>query len=535
MPKHKYKTSLFTKTSVNAVILTGILSFLMYPFVVKGYHFPDMGFFVWFFVVPLVIGIHRHKFWHKFILCFLSGIIANYGIYYWLITAMQQFGGLSFPMSFLCLTGQCIILSLLFALFLSMASWINHVTKIPLLILLPLFMTTRDVIAHYFPFNGFPWAIPPYALGEWLPFFQWIDHTGIYGLSFFIYLINGLLAGGFLVFIHRRQVDKMVVRFVVVFVLILLSLYLSFLSNQIYEQNKITKRSLNIALIQGNIAQDKKWNWVFAQDILNTYFKLTNKAVKDGAKLVIWPETAYPFSGLSYPALFEETFLNKERLSTPMLIGAFVDETIQGEKHVFNSIIHIDTYARIRNLYRKTHLVPFGEYLPFKEYIDSFFPSITRVVGELSAGKEYTLFNILDLKVGSLICFEDIFPEPARIFSAKGADILVNYSNDAWYGDSSAQHQHLVFSQFRALENRRFLLRATNTGLTAIITPRGEIFDKLPPFTGSYLLHNIKIDHAQSFYTKHGSDWVFIICGLGLLVFIYAIIKRLTGPVRLEF
>ncbi len=528
-----YKSNLFTKASLNASFLSGVLAFLMYPFILFGYHFPDMGFFAWIFLVPLLIGIHRHKFAHKFVLAFICSMIAHYGTFYWLITAMQKFGGLNFFQSFATMTLLCIFFSMVFALFLSLASWVNHIIKVPLFLLLPVFMTTRDLLLHHFPFNGFPWGAPPYALGDWLQFFQWVDHTGIFGLSFFIYLINGLFAGGMLLFIHRKQVDKMVSRLIVVCVLIVLSIYLSSLSSQAYEKNKIPLKSLNIALVQGNIPQDQKWDPFYAQDILNNYFKLTHKAVKDGADFVVWPETSYPF-GLRYPKLLDEKFLNKERLSTNLLIGAFVAEKHTDGVQLFNSIVQINTKAEMLAVYRKMHLVPFGEYLPFKE-IFKHFPTVRRAVGEVSRGHEAVLFDVLDLKVGSLICFEDIFPSYARALAKKKADILINYTNDAWYGDTSAQHQHLVFSQFRALENRLFLLRATNTGMTAIINPRGEVFDKLAPFKNSYLLHNIKVDRATSFYSLHGDNWVFGIAVIFFMLFLYAVIKRLLGPVKIRF
>lgn len=340
-----YKTKLFTQSSINAVFLTGFLNFLMHPFVLFGYQFPDLGFLAWFYLVPLILGIHRYSLKNKIILCFLSSMIAHYGMFYWLMTAMQKFGGLNFFQSLGAMTIMFFILSLVFALMLSFASWINHLIKIPFFILLPIFMVTRDFLLHHLLFNGFPWEIVPYSQGQWIQFFQWIDHTGIFGLSFFIYLINGLIAEGLLLFIHRKQVDKLVSRYLVVFVLILLSLYGSFLSSQNYEKTKISKGNINIALIQGNIPQDIKWDPYKAQDNLNVYLKLTNTAVKDGADVVIWPETAYPY-GIKMNKLKDERFLDKQRLLAPVLFGAVVTERTAKMKKTFNSIIYADTSAK---------------------------------------------------------------------------------------------------------------------------------------------------------------------------------------------
>lgn len=528
-----YKTKLFTQSTINAVVLTGFLSFLMHPFVLFGYYFPDMGFLAWFFLVPLILGIHRYNLKNKIILCFLSGMIGHYGTFYWLMTAMQKYGGLNFFQAIAALTVMIMILSLVFALLLSFTCWINHLVKIPFFILLPVFMTTHDFILHFFLFNGFPWGIPPYSQGQWIQFLQWVDYTGIFGLSFFIYLINGLFADGLLLFVHRKQVDKMVSRFLVAFVLILLSLYGSFLSSENYEKTKVSKGSINVALIQGNIPQDIKWDPYKAQDNLNVYLKLTNTAVKDGADVVIWPETSYPY-GFKQRKLKEERFLDKTHLSAPIFFGAVVTERRQGQRITYNSVIYADTDAKIASVYRKIHLVPFGEYVPFKEYL-SFLSKLTQGVGEFYPGTDYILFDVKGFKFASLICFEDIFPTYARKMSLRDADVLVNVTNDAWYGDSSAQHQHLVFSQFRALENRRVLVRSTNTGMTAIINPRGEVTDSMEPFKAGFLMRNLKIDEAKSYYTEHGDTWVTVMAIFCGLIFLYTVVKCRLGPVKVEF
>lgn len=531
----EFKTKLITQSTINAVVLTGILSFLMHPFVMFGYKFPDMGFLAWFHLVPLLLGMHRYRFRHKFILAFMSGLIAHYGTFYWLMTAMQKFGGLNFFEGLGTMTAMFIFLSVLFALFISFASWNNHFIKLQLFVLLPLFMVCRDYLIGHGPLGGFPWGIALYSQGEWIQFFQWIDVTGPMGLGFFIYLINGLIADGLMLFIHRKQIDKMVSRFLVVFVLFVLSLYLSFLSSDSYEKNKISSGSVNLALIQGNISQDIKWDPFKAQDNLDVHLKLSNTAVKDHADVVIWPETSYPYS-LDFDKLATETFLDKTQLLSPILFGAIVTKRQgHGRREILNSVLYADTTAKFSGIYSKMHLVPFGEYLPFKEYL-GYLDSLTQGVGEFTPGADgYKIFEINGIKYGSLICFEDIFPEHAREYALLSSDILINYTNDAWYGNTSAQHQHLVFSQFRALENRRYLARSTNTGLTAVINPRGEVISTIAPFRRSYLLQNLKIDRASSYYTRNGDFWVWVVIGITTVLFLYTTIKCRLGPVKIKF
>lgn len=533
MNTQSYHTKLFTQASLNAVFLTAILNFLMHPFVLFGFHFPDLGFLAWIYLVPLALGIHQYSLRHKFILSFFSSMIAHYGMFYWVMTAMQRYGGLNFFQAFGCMTLMFVILSAFFALPFSLASWIGHFVRLPFFLLLPLFMVTHDFVLARLPLQGFPWEIVPYSQGQWLKFFQWVDHSGIFGLGLFIYLINGLIAEAFLLFLHRKHADKMVSRFLVVFVLGLMSLYASFLASQNYEKNKVSRGNITAALIQGNISQDIKWNPYKAQDNLGVYLKLTNMAVKDGAEVVIWPETAYPYS-IKYETLKNEKFLDQSRLSAPLLFGAVVSRRLEEEKVLYNSVVYGGKDAGFQGSYFKRHLVPFGEYVPFKKYL-GFFSRLTQGVGDFIPGTEDTLFDIKGFQFASLICFEDLFSPNARGLTVQGGDILINHTNDAWYGDSSAQYQHLVFSQFRALENRRYLLRGTNTGLTAVINPRGEVVQELDPFTEGYLSHNIKVDVAPAFYTSVGDTWVFSVTALCFMILLYAVVKCLLGPVKIEF
>lgn len=530
---NSFKPKLFTQGSTNAVLVTGILSFLIHPFVFFGYKVPDLGFLAWFYLVPLLLGMHRYRFKHKFILAYTAGVLGHFGTFYWLMNAMQMFGGLNFFESFFTMILLCLLLGVFFALFISVASWLKLIVKIPLFVLLPVFMLARDFVLHHLPFGGFPWGIAAYSQGEWLNFFQWVDHTGAFGLSFFIYLINGLLAEGILLFIHRHQIDKMVTRFIVAFVLMLLSLYGSFLANQKFQETKTTLEPINVALIQANIPQDEKWLPFKAQDNLNKFLTLTGSAVKDGAQVVVWPETAYPY-GIRFGKIGESQFLDREQLSAPILFGAVVADHTQSQRRIFNAVILADENGLMAKTYFKQHLVPFGEYLPMKE-VFGFLSGLTQGVGEFDAGESSSLFEINGIKFGSLICFEDIFPALTIESARQGAEVLVNYTNDGWYGDTSAQHQHLVFSQFRALEARIPVLRSTNTGVTAVISSNGQVIRSLEPFTQDFLLHNLQIERTLSFFVVHGYSWVKMVSGLAFLIFLYGFVKVRLGPVAIRF
>lgn len=527
--KAKAKPKFFKQSTFNGVFLTGIFMMLMHPFAAFGYRFPDLGILAWVHLVPLILVAYSYSFPKKLTLFGISGFIGHFGLLYWLLIAMQEYGGFAPWQAIVTLFILLIFLSFFFALPLALAAWVNRLNKLPFFLLVPLFMILRDVFFSDYPWGGFPWMLPVYSQGQWLQFFQWIDHTGIFGLSFYIYLVNGLIADGMVAVVYKREMDKLVSRLLIVFVLCLFSLYLSFLSAQNFEKTKINKGSIRVALAQGNISQERKWNPYHAQDNLHHYLYLTQKAAKNGADVVFWPETAYPY-GLREKTLFQEKFLDLDFLPLPIILGAVINND-DGEYQQYNGVFHINKNAEFVDKYYKIHLVPFGEYLPYKDVLKSL-GNLIQEVGDFTAGQNYNLFSIKSIRFAPLICFEDVFPENSKEFSKRGGDVLVNFTNDAWYNDSSAQYQHLVFSQFRALENRRPVLRVTNTGYTAVIDAKGTIIHELSPFKRDNLIHLLKVEVADSWYTHHNSQWVVYLIAVTGLVFIYTLVKKIFGPVK---
>lgn len=524
------KPKLFTRKAVYAIFVTVVFMTLMHPLVVAGFHFPDLGFLVWIHLVPIVIVMHRAGFKRKFVLSWVTATLGHLCMLYWLVIAMKGYGGLSTGLSLVTVVVLCLFLSLYLALPLALACWINRFNKLPLFLLLPVFLILRDVAIGTFPWGGFPWMLPAFTQGQWLGFFQWVDHTGALGLSFYIYLVNGLIADGLIAFFYTKQLDKLVSRLVVVFVLMLFSFFLSFLSARDFDNHVTAKGNVSVGLVQGNISQDMKWDPYNAQSNLHDYMFLSSRAVKDGAEVLLWPETAYPY-GLREERLATEKFLDQDEMTIPLIFGAVVYRSEGSGQKQFNGVFGVDTGAHFTDKYYKTHLVPFGEFLP----LESVFSKLGSIVGEVGAftpGDTYHLFAIKGLNFAPLICFEDVFAEYARESTLRGADVLVNFTNDAWYNDSSAQWQHLVFSEFRALENRRPLLRVTNTGYTAVINPKGEVVADLAPFQRNDLVYPLKVEVADSFYTRHGDTWVIYVAIIAGIIFIYTLAKWLMGPVR---
>lgn len=510
------------------IIISGFLSFLIHPTIIDGFHFPNLSILAWVYLVPLIMALEDNKplsLKKVFLFCFTSGAIGFYGLLFWLVTAMKTFGGMNTFEAWGSLSALVFMFSFFFAAFFTVIIWIRKRTLLPYFLILPVFLTLRDIMVLYFPFGGFPYGMPPYSQGSWISLFQWVDHTGVLGLSLFIYIINGLFADTFVTWKKFRKLHRAIIIYASAIIILWgLSLTASTISLKHYEANKKLIKQIKVGFLQGNIPQDVKWNPKLSNYILKKYSQMTDTAAEKGVDLILWPETSY-----SKP-IYEKhrdkfKFLDRDSLKTPMLVGTLL---VHGKKHqrkIFNSVIQIDKSSSIRAAYKKIHLVPFGEYLPFKEYL-GFMEGLTQGVGFFSPGKDYVVFDVLDVKWAALICFEDIFSRYTRRFAQRGTQIFINFTNDSWYGDSSMQPQHVTYDQFRALENRLPLIRSTNTGITAVLDSTGKVLIDYPAFTEGVFIYDVKIEIAPSFYTKHGEPWIVAVFIISLGIIIYALMGR---------
>jgi len=294
----------------------------------------------------------------------------------------------------------------------------------------------------------------------------------------------------------------------------------------------VTRSPIRISVIQGNIPQELKWNPGAKDYIVNKYLELSSLAVKDKPDLLIWPEAALPVILEEEPLFFEQVKDFVRGTNTPLLLGAV---TLRGNLY-YNSALLVSGAGQTLTRYDKLHLVPFGEYIPLKKILP--FLETVVPIGDITSGKEYTIFQIpnksqipnpkITNSFAVLICFEDLFPELSREFIKKGAEFLVNITNDAWYKKTSAAYQHLQASVFRAVENRIYLVRAANTGVSGFIAPSGKIISLVQDkngrdiFIDGYKTEDIAVQKRHStFYTRYGNIFpaicfLFVLYGIML-------------------
>jgi apolipoprotein N-acyltransferase len=248
------------------------------------------------------------------------------------------------------------------------------------------------------------------------------------------------------------------------------------------------REKTDITILQGNISQYRKWDDAYEKEILDTYKRLYKKAAAEEPDIIIWPETSLPAALNTNPQM--KSYIKKLSEtgtgSAYNLIGAV--ENSRGR--YYNSAYLVKPTGDILTPYRKLHLVPFGEFIPFRKFLSPFI-SVVNETGDFSSGDSYRLLKAGKVKIATGICFEDVFPRLTGKFISKGANVYVNITNDGWYLKSAGAYQHFAHSVFRAVENRIYVIRAANTGISAIISPYGRIEKKTELLTEETFSKNV--------------------------------------------
>ncbi len=536
-------------------LLSGILLILSFP------NF-NIWLLAWLAFLPLLFALKGASIKKAFFLAYLCGIIFWFGSIYWL--------------AHVTLLGL-IILVLYLALYFGLFGILVRLAYLLPATCYLLFLSSTWTLLEYLRshlLTGFPWALLGYSQYLNPGVIQIADLTGCWGVSFLVMLINV----SFYSLVKNKQSAKERLKksFIPLLCIIVTLAYGYYKLNHRpstighrpstidHRPSTIDHRPVKISVIQGNIPQELKWASNAKEYILEQYSYLTKEAVKTGSDLIIWPEAASPALLGEDDASFAKIFALCKEINTPLLLGAVVKE----KEENFNSALLLDGQGQIAGRYDKLHLVPFGEYIPLK----NIFPFLETIapIGDITSGREYTIMEIpmvrlraplapseaevpnpnvsATLTIGTeqssgaksqpalsygrpssfsvLICFEDLFPELSRRFIKEGADFLVNITNDAWYKRTSAPYQHLQASVFRAVENRAYLVRSANTGISGFINPQGELISTVRDLSGreifvsGYATQEMVIEkRPASFYTRYGDIFLAVslllsLCGI---------------------
>jgi apolipoprotein N-acyltransferase len=286
------------------------------------------------------------------------------------------------------------------------------------------------------------------------------------------------------------------------------------------------KKSIRAIIAQGNIDQSLKWDKELQDNTVKIYKNLSEKATGFRPQIIIWPETAFPWFFQEPSYLSDEVYQIAKKLDSYILFGSPAYKKTKDAILYFNRA-YLISEDKIVDYYDKVHLVPFGEYVPLGRYLP-FVHRLVQTAGDFSSGKEIKPVRAPEFRTGILICFESIFPDISRKLASEGAELLVNLTNDAWYGRTSAPYQHLSMAVFRCIENGLPMARAANTGISAFILPDGSVIKKSGIFTEEILQHEITLKDGKTFYSHFGDIFAIL---LTVIVFIklfwkLAIVRR---------
>ena len=375
-----------------------------------------------------------------------------------------------------------------------------------------------------FLLTGFPWEPLGAALAGSLTMVQLADVVGTGGLTFLAVLVNMAVAA---LFMSIRARNWAATVWPAALGLVVLGLLAGYGAVRLPEIREATARAEHktVAVVQGSIEQSLKWDPDQRIATMLTYQDLTRKAATQKPWLVVWPETAAPFFFLSDKPATDWLEEMVRETGCPLLFGAPAFEEVGQETHYFNRAYLVDGHGKVLGSYDKVHLVPFGEYVPLQKYL-SFISKLTQAAGDYVAGDEARVLTLDETGIGVLICYESIFAELARRQVEAGSDYLAVITNDAWFGRSSAPAQHFSMAVLRAVENRRAVFRAANTGISGFILPTGETTKTLGLFARQELTGSLPRLEMKTIYTAWGDLTSKISLLVMVLVLAAAIIRR---------
>jgi apolipoprotein N-acyltransferase len=518
-------------------IVSAILQIVIFPL-------PNLYVLSWIAVAPLLIALlHARKPetlqlegsvkllparpLQGFLLGYLCGILWYGGSCYWVYSTMKQYGGINAAGAAGLLILFCLYLGLYHGAFGLIISILAKRSIRTALVASPFLWVALELARTRI--SGFPWDLLGIAQVDNAPLARIARATGVYGLSLEIMIVNAAFAAAFLVRRERRN-SLLVASVAAAFVL------------QIARWIPVPEipADRTAVLVQQNIPVLDNSDWTqqyFGETLTNLIQISEQRPAGERVRkpdLIVWPESPAPF--YSGETSFRSALSDLARNTQAWIVAGNIAELRSGTgqqngTEIFNSASLVSPDGSWTARYDKVHLVPFGEYVPFKEWL-SFAGGLTKEVGDFSRGLSRAPLQAGDEKLGIFICYESIFPDEVRRFANDGAEVFVNISNDGWYGDSGAYAQHLKQARMRAIENDRWLLRDTNTGVTASIDPFGRIVATVPRKIRTALVAPYALVNETTFYTRHG-DWLAYACAIiSIGAIVIALIPVSPTPVK---
>jgi apolipoprotein N-acyltransferase len=426
----------------------------------------------------------------------VAGIAFFLPLLRWLTHTMTTFSPMPMPVAILVILALAGYLGLFWGGVAWALAWLRARLGAWTFWLAPALWVTGELLRTYL-LGGFPWGLLGYIPSSRLLVIQIAAWTGVFGVSALLVLVNTALAW---IALERRGPPAVAALGVAV-----AALAGTLLVGRAHLA-PFDAPTVRVAAVQGNIPQAVKWDAGFKAETLRIYGELTRTAAP-GSQLVVWPEAAVPSYARFEPATMRWLTDLASQVRVPLLVGVPDAETDGGRVRYLNSAFFLDS-SGLRGRYDKMHLVPFGEYVPLKRLL-FFVEAIAAEIGDFTPGRQVAIFPMEGSPFGTVVCYEVIFPGLFRRFVAEGASFMTNITNDAWFGDSGGPLQHLQMVPLRAVENDIAIVRAANTGVSALVLPSGRIQSVLPLGTRGTLTGDVPLRRATTFYTRFGDVFAY--------------------------
>jgi apolipoprotein N-acyltransferase len=498
-----------------------------------GMAFPkfDLNLLAWVALVPLLYAVEGRRLRAVFGYSTLQGFVFYLVSLYWIVIPLHTFAGTPMWVA----VGPMLLLVLVEALFIggtmAAAIFVTRRLRIPLVVTLPIFWAAVEWLRSFFPI-GFPWNFVGYAAYRNLGLIQFAEITGVYGVTALIVFFNAVV---YTVMAAPPSANRLKIgslsalTALMVGVMAFSGLRISQIEHEKYDG------SLKVAMVQGDIPQSIKWDPNFRPSSFKVYVDQTLRAARERPDLIIWPEASAAFyfqpddrypPQLADDAQYRARLLELARAAhTPILFGAPALRFGATEIDSFNRAYLVSAEGRIVDHYDKIDLAPFAEYVPARELFGFFVHKVVVGLGEFVPGQRQTLFEVKGAKLAVLICYEGIFPDLSRKAVDHGADLLVNITNDAWYGNSSAPYQLLAMSAMRSVETHTPMVRVANTGISAVIEPDGKITARTDLFTRGTEIRTVNWRHGRTIYSRVGDLFAQICFGLMIAGLVIAAVR----------
>jgi len=486
------------------------------------FSFPKFGHWTvaWVALLPLLWALLDVRGVRAARLGYIAGFVSGVGTLYWTALVVRQFGGLSLPIATIAMLLLCLAVALFPALFALLVSrWITAAGP-QALILAPFAWVATEVLRAY-TFFRFPWCLLGYSQADNLAMIQIARFGAVYAVSFLLVLAPALLAYA------ARETGARRRRALAGLAGVVLLVFAD--GAQRLEQATPEAGRLRVGLVQANIPQDEKWSPGLATENVRKHVVLTERAADAGARLVVWPESAVPWDVDQSPPVLEHLRGLVQGRGIHLLFGNDDHDATAPQARAFVGAKLMTPAGELSYRYHKMRLVPFGEYVPIQPLLTlggRVAAKVVDQVADFTPGDSFAIADVEGRRVSASICYEAIFPDLLRAFTARGSQLLVNVTNDAWYGRSSAPFQHFAMARFRAVENGRYLVRAANTGISAVVDPRGRVVERTPLFEPALIVKDVPLVDELTLYAARGDVFAWACVGATLSFTVFVLLAR---------